>query len=109
TTIAEARRVLGPGGLLTILDTPFYSTGTAGGAMLRARDATFRQAYGVDQSAQPSEGFLDRDRWNAVAAPSRLIWRRIDPVNPVIFRCGRFLGESLWPAMVPPGSVVLDL
>ncbi|HLZ08833.1 MAG TPA: class I SAM-dependent methyltransferase, partial [Chloroflexota bacterium] len=196
-TLRESRRILRPGGIIAILDTPNYKTAASGVAMLRERDDKFRQAYGITRSSLPSEGFMNDDRWQALRETSAIVWQkqqgavsirwtlrryaakirggrepatfpmfvgqrvadrarspgdprpvasfnasfararlrlqfrfllrhRLDRVvtesvagrrlfihpsvfNPVTFRSGRFLGESLSAALVPPGSALLDL
>lgn len=45
-TLAEARRVLAPHGLLVVMDTPVYHTAASGERMVREREDRFRRLFG---------------------------------------------------------------
>lgn len=61
-TLCEALRVLGAGGRVVILDSPFYRRGSSGEAMVREREQAFRADYGCDPGGMTNEGFLTRTR-----------------------------------------------
>jgi SAM-dependent methyltransferase len=80
TVLAEAVRVVRPGGLLAILDTPFYRREKDGLAMVAEKHATARQRFGARADtllALPFIEFLTRGRLEAASAAAGLTWRRI--------------------------------
>lgn len=79
TTLSEAWRVLRPGGLLVILDSPLYRSAGSGAQMVREREAAFTQAYGFPSNALPSENYLTRQRLNDLAAQFQVEWKVIQP------------------------------
>ncbi len=75
--MAEARRVVRPGGAIAVLDSPFYAREADGMAMVAEKRQQARQRFGERSSslmALPFIEFLTRERL-ARAAPS-LDWRR---------------------------------
>lgn len=79
TSLAEAWRVVKPGGRIVILDSPVYSNAASGKQMLRERQEQFERAYGFPSNAIASEGFLTFERLDALAASTQTEWRLIRP------------------------------
>lgn len=76
-TLAEAIRVVQPGGAIVILDTPFYAHEEAGFAMVSEKHTRARANFGHRAEALlslPFIEFLTRDRL-ARASPG-MLWRR---------------------------------
>jgi SAM-dependent methyltransferase len=82
-TLAEALRVLVPGGTLVILDSPVYSTPSSGLRMVQEREARFLARYGFASNALRCENFLTPTRLWDVAASLGVRWQtylpRLDP------------------------------
>ena len=77
--LAEAARVVRPGGTIAILDSPFYARAADGEAMVREKHATARARFGDRAGsllALPFVEYLTRERLNEASAPLGLIWRR---------------------------------
>jgi SAM-dependent methyltransferase len=56
--LSEFERVLAPGGMIVILDTPFYEDVTDGERMIGERVIQFRQKYGIDQTLASRARYL---------------------------------------------------
>lgn len=79
STLAEAVRVVVPGGRLAILDTPFYRNASSGQAMVtEKRDAIRREHGDLADALLAVEAieYLTRERLDAAAAPLGLAFRR---------------------------------
>ena len=88
TVLADARRVVRPGGRVAILDSPFYRTAEAGETMLRERDRTTRIAYpdlADDLLALGSIEYLTPGRLDATALPFGLRFRRLRVLYPLAY------------------------
>jgi SAM-dependent methyltransferase len=81
TTLAEALRVLKPGGRVAILDSPVYSSDASGRQMLIERQTRFQKTYGFASDALPTEGYLTPDRLDKLASATRLHWRIVRPFH----------------------------
>jgi SAM-dependent methyltransferase len=57
-TLAEALRVLAPGGTLAILESPIYRRPESGRCMVEERRADFARLYGTRSAALPSRDYL---------------------------------------------------
>jgi SAM-dependent methyltransferase len=78
-TLAEALRVLAPGGELVILDSPIYRSAASGGRMVAERKAAYLQRYGFASDALGSREYLiDADR-TELGARFGLAWQRLVP------------------------------
>jgi SAM-dependent methyltransferase len=64
-TVREALRCVRPGGLVLILDTPWYAREASGDAMVAERQASFRKQYNTASDSLRSLEFL---------TPRRLAW-----------------------------------
>jgi SAM-dependent methyltransferase len=76
--IAEAARVVAPGGRIAILDTPFYRTREAGDAMVAEKRANGAARFGelaADLLALPFIEYLTADRLTQ-SSPRELRWQR---------------------------------
>jgi SAM-dependent methyltransferase len=57
-TLAEARRMLAPGGAMVVMDSPMFSKGRDGQAMVDAQHRAFATEYGVAYVVRAGVGFL---------------------------------------------------
>ncbi len=57
-TLNEAKRMLGPGGSLVVMDSPMFSHAADGHAMVDAQRHAFTAHYGVTDVVRPGVGFL---------------------------------------------------
>ncbi len=78
-TLAEAWRLVRPGGALVILDSPIYHRSTSGEQMVREREAHFRETVGFPSNALPSENFLTYDRLGALGQTLGIRWQMDTP------------------------------
>lgn len=79
-TLAESLRVLGPNGLLVVMDSPVYHTAASGNAMIDERKAQFLARYGFASDALQSEGFLTYDRMDELGRKLGIHWRHLVPI-----------------------------
>jgi len=75
TTMAEALRVLRPGGSVIILDTPVYRSATAGREMVADRQQAFRERFGFASDSIQCRGFLTFAELEELAGTLDLEWR----------------------------------
>jgi SAM-dependent methyltransferase len=72
--LAEALRCVKPGGLVVVIDTPWYPRDMDGVAMLAERRATFLRRHGIAGDALPMWGYLSDARLEATARALSLRW-----------------------------------
>ena len=75
--MAEARRVLRPGGSVVVMDSPIYRRAADGAAMIAERHADFERRFGTRSDSVPSIGFLTIAGLRA--ATPELEWSRHRP------------------------------
>ena len=94
-TLGEALRVVGrpPGGLLVILDTPFYRRAASGARMVQERQARFCRQYGFASDALGAEGYLTPQRLRRLAVELGLEWRVLAARRTWRARVGRGLSR----------------
>ena len=79
TTLCEAWRILKPGGVLVLLDTPVYRDASSGAQMVREREAQFQKEYGFASNALASENYLTRPRLKELGQVLGVRWNLIRP------------------------------
>jgi SAM-dependent methyltransferase len=79
TTLCEAWRLIKPGGVLAILDSPIYHQADSGEQMVREREEHFRQLAGFPSNALQSENFLTYERLAHLAADLGVRWQTAHP------------------------------
>jgi SAM-dependent methyltransferase len=112
--LGEAARVVGRGGRVVVLDSPFYSTGASGEAMVAEKRASATLRFGDRADALlalPFVEYLTRDRLREASAGTGLVWRRHRVVYPVRYELRPFLARlrgqrppsrfDLWESTVP--------
>jgi ubiquinone/menaquinone biosynthesis C-methylase UbiE len=75
-TLAEARRVLRPGGHVLVLDSPLYRNPESGRRMLAERDAQFAARYGTRSDVIPAIGYLTEQMLDELERNEGIRWRR---------------------------------
>lgn len=78
-TLSVSWRLLKPGGVLVILDSPLYHSANSGVQMVREREAQFLKTYGFSSNGLQSENFLTYDRLANLAVSLGINWRLIRP------------------------------
>ena len=84
--LAEAARVVRPGGRLAILDSPFYRRETDGRAMVAEKTAEASRRFGdraTTLMSLPFVEFLTRERLAKASAPIGVTWRRTRVLYPL--------------------------
>jgi SAM-dependent methyltransferase len=87
-TLAEAARVLVPGGVVAILDSPFYGSESDGAAMVAEKRGGKTLPMGdaqTDLLAIPSIEFLTRGRLESASRELELSWRRHRVLYPLSY------------------------
>ena len=72
--LSEFERVLAPGGVIAIIDTPFYENGADGERMVAQRAASFRRNYGMNEALARSARYLTFKELEDLASSVHLKW-----------------------------------
>jgi SAM-dependent methyltransferase len=78
-TLAEALRVLRPGGQIAIMDSPIYRGDASGRQMIAERQSAFARDYGTRSDALPNVGYLTWAMLRDLGRDLDLRWRIIRP------------------------------
>jgi SAM-dependent methyltransferase len=70
--LSEFERVLTPGGIIAIIDTPFYENTPDGERMVAGRVAEFRQKYGMTEMLARRSSYLTFEALEKLAAEKQL-------------------------------------
>jgi SAM-dependent methyltransferase len=70
--LLEFRRVLSPGGMIVIIDTPFYESAADGERMMAQRVTEFSQMYGLPEQASRRSRFLTFKEMHELASSVNL-------------------------------------
>ncbi len=79
STLAEALRVLQPGGRIVVLDSPIYWHAASGRQMIAERQAAFAREHGTRSDALPNVGYLTWAMLRELGRELGLRWRIIRP------------------------------
>jgi ubiquinone/menaquinone biosynthesis C-methylase UbiE len=98
-TLSEFERILAPGGMIAIIDTPFYENWEDGERMLTERVRSFREKYGIAEALARSSRYLTFNELHGLAESLNLrcrihkVWpgsrRKYEEVR------ARFLGRRI--------------
>jgi SAM-dependent methyltransferase len=75
-TLAEARRVLRPGGAVLVLDSPVYRRPESGPRMMAERHAQFEARFGTRSDSVPSIEFLTETMIDELGRQLGMRWQR---------------------------------
>jgi len=78
-TLAEALRVLRPGGRIVVMDSPIYRRDASGRQMVAERQAAFERIHGTRSDALPSIGYATWDMLGMLGRDLGLRWRAFFP------------------------------
>jgi len=78
-TLAEALRVVRPGGRIVVMDSPIYRRDASGRQMVAERQAAFQRIHGTRSDALPSIGYLTWDMLSMLGRELGLRWRAFFP------------------------------
>jgi len=97
--LSEFERVLTPGGMIVIIDTPFYEKSNDGEAMMDQRVESFRREYGIAESLARRSSYMTFNGLAELASATglrctaRRVWpgwrRRTEEIR------GRLLGRRI--------------
>jgi len=73
--LREAARLLHPGGMVVVMDTPVYQARESGMQMVREREAAFTERYGFPSNALPARHFLTQAGIALLAEQLGIRWR----------------------------------
>lgn len=73
-TLSEAKRVVRPGGLIVVLDSPVYHSKCSGERMLEEQAAGFEKRFGTRSDSLPVRGFLTWGELEQLAGRLGLEW-----------------------------------
>jgi ubiquinone/menaquinone biosynthesis C-methylase UbiE len=79
--LSEFERVLTPGGMIAIIDTPFYENAADGERMMAERVAEFRHKYGMEEALARSSRYMTFSQLEELAGSLNLR-RHVYPVWP---------------------------
>lgn len=92
-TLARARRMLAPCGMLAVMDSPMFRHEEDGHAMVAEKIRRFRSEYGLAEVVHPSVGFLTPDSLAQAVAPLGLRGAFVRSRGPLRWRVGRELSR----------------
>ncbi len=78
-TLAEALRVLRPGGALLVLESPIYRRDESGRRMVEERHADFARRFGTRSDSVSSREYLTWPLLADLASDLGIAWRRVTP------------------------------
>ena len=73
--LSEFERVLTPGGMIVIIDTPFYNDAADGERMIAERVIHFRKKYGIAETLASRARYLTFKGFEETARSMKLTWR----------------------------------
>lgn len=77
--LAEAKRLLGHGGALVIMESPVFRRAGSGEQMARELHGRLREEHGIGADALDHENYLTEAQLQALGQRLSLRWRRIEP------------------------------
>jgi SAM-dependent methyltransferase len=92
-TLREILRILTPGGLVAILDTPVYRDSESGRQMVQERQAQFTRLYGFPSDSIPSENYLTEERLAELGRELDLDWHVHTPWYGMRWAVRPYLGK----------------
>lgn len=95
-TLAEALRVLAPGGRVVIMDSPIYREAASGERMVAARKADFLARFGFASDRLGSREFLHEAEIAALGRQLGLRWDRVEPRYGWAWRLRRAYRRLRW-------------
>ena len=78
-TLAEALRVLAPGGRIVILDSPVYRNAASGAQMVKEREQAFLERFGLRSNRLPSQNYLTYASLVGLGENLGIRWRLLTP------------------------------
>src|SRR5262245_24313500 len=92
-TLARARRMLGPGGALVVMDSPMFRRERDGAAMVDETDRHFRHELAISDVVRPGVGYLTFARLGAIAKSLDLQAQFVPTRGPLPWRLRRQLSR----------------
>jgi SAM-dependent methyltransferase len=93
STLAEARRMLGPSGAIVVMDSPMFARANDGEAMLKDERRRMTAEYGLVDPVRPGAGFLTFAALDRATEAMGLRGRFIPSRGPIVWRLKRRLAQ----------------